>query len=166
MNAVPDDGLWRVPLDEFVGQAFISEKFLIDGDDGDFDIVLEWDEVGSPIWTESRNGCLYEAVRLYDFEPRCVALRTSGRTVGFYMGPMCWIRPQHRRLRLSVPLIRAGVAVDGSVPDLNRVGFSMEGWRAHAAAHRQSTLDAMARGDLPSVFDDTSIILREASGPR
>jgi len=131
-------GLAGTTEEDLVGTMYlVSPIFEIDGWDGEYSIVWDWEDTVR-VWTEGG----YSIHGLVDFEPCCVVLRHEGESVGFYMDGQCWVDPDHRGRGLARAMVVALVAWSRRLPDVKDIGFSEAGYRLHISALRQITQEA------------------------
>ncbi|MTH95229.1 hypothetical protein [Roseibium sp. RKSG952] len=124
---IPDD-MKTLSEDEFLEGAMICPTFEIDGRSGeDYEPIWECAKFDDTIFEEDG----YAIVPLTDFEPYCVVLRHENETVGFYMHGQLWVDDEHRGHSFGAKMVVCASAVIGKAPDVQVVGFSIEGYDAH-----------------------------------
>lgn len=139
----------RRSLASLVGKgSMVSPAFRVDGRDGDYDHVFEWEPEETPLWTSAEGD--YSIAGLPDFEPATVVLLHEGEAVGFYSGGELWIDGPHRGKGLSPELVLACADYVGGLPfdPESGIGFTAAGMAAHRRA-REIAVARCSRGYEP-----------------
>lgn len=157
MSFIPSDipqCIVTASAEAFIGRRHVAEAYAFDGRSRAYAAFFCAKPAQRPLWA-SHDGCYSVAcIDDPDFEipetavlpgpdftpPIPVLLRHFARTVGFYVGGMAWIDPDHRGHGLAPKMILAGcIASGGPTYDTSSiVGFSPAGLASHLAAHREA----------------------------
>ncbi|MFG6572307.1 hypothetical protein ACGYLO_11940 [Sulfitobacter sp. 1A13353] len=134
---------WDMDLDRYIGPAMVMEVFSIDGEDENYEHLVEsLVEEGGDLPVVARDEEGWEARWLDDWEPPATVglFDPSGAYKGFYMSGQLWVEPDARGAARSALMINAAADILGDCPTQNweGMGFSEAGYAAHRKAYEIS----------------------------